>query len=299
MGYLFPEVKHVVLDEVQNFRDEDGGWLEEARKIVHQHSRDSNQDSKSDSDSDSDLESNCKPGPDLDRDSSSDCNSDSDSEARLPPDSYHSRRLGSGQGFLWIFIDNDQVNHTFGTGIPHERDQIPSYSLTKVIRNSKNVFNYAKTFLRKDAARQIEMGHDFEGEEGILKKYPSGLGIATLRRELQLLFEEGYSKGDIVILFGKKNDIPSRLSSQLGLEVISDAEENDSEHVVVSTFRMYSGLERPVVIMLNINASVSCSFGSLRRASLYCAVTRAMVKLIVLEEEERGFKRKHGHTDLK
>jgi len=311
MGYIFPEVKHVILDEVQSFRKEDGDWLDEARKIVRQHSNDSEHDAGSDSDSvsipdlDSDAESNYKLGPNLDQNVSSDSSSDSDSDASPSPDSYHIRGPDSGPGFLWLFIDSNQINHTFPTGIPQKKDQIPSFRLTKVIRNSKNIFNYAKKFLLQEAASQIEMGHDFEGEGKKFRRYPRGQGIATLREELELLCEEGYSKGDIAVLFGREEDIPKgnlsegSLSKQLGLKRIVGAEENDSEHVVVSTFRMYSGLERPVVILVNIKAYLSVAFGSKRRASLYCATTRGMVKLIMLEEktgeekEKRGYKRKH------
>ena len=33
----FLQIRHVILDEVQNFQAEDGDWLEEARKLVRQH----------------------------------------------------------------------------------------------------------------------------------------------------------------------------------------------------------------------------------------------------------------------
>lgn len=37
MMMSFPNVHHVILDEVQNYRSEDGDWLEKARTLVLQH----------------------------------------------------------------------------------------------------------------------------------------------------------------------------------------------------------------------------------------------------------------------
>ena len=312
MEYPFPEVKHVILDEVQNFREEDGNWLDKARCLVRQHCSDSGEDSgrfsfpdDSDSDSvashDSDSEPNTtgpyfgqQPSADPNQ---SDCSSDSDSVDDFDPASHTSRCYENGPGFLWIFIDSNQVNHRFRTGIPEAIHQNPSFTLRKVIRNSKNICNWAKKFLREDVAGQIEMGHDFEGELRHFKRYPRGQEISALKKELQMLFEEGYSEGDIAVLYGKAEAIPDISPSQLGLSQIADAEDNDSRHVVLSTFRMYSGLERPVVILIDIiKESLASSKYVLTKASLYCAITRAMIKVIVLEEKEakRGLKRKHN-----
>ena len=243
MNRLFPDVKHVILDEVHSFRKEEEDWLEKARNLVRQHCSDSGDD--------------------------------------LGPAS--SRCYGNDPGFLWLFIDSNQVNHRFKTGIPAPFSQYPSFTLTKVIRNTKNICKYAKKFLSEDVAAQIEMGHDYEGEQRYVRKYPRGQQISALKKELEMLFEEGYSEGDIAILYGKADAVPNIGPSQLGLSSwFEDAMGNDSRRVVLSTFRKYSGLERPVVILVDIMASLSVY--SLREASLYCAVTRAMIKVIVLEE---------------
>ena len=75
------------------------------------------------------------------------------------------------------------------------------------------------------------------------------------------------------------------------LPEVVDAEGNASECVLVSTFRKYSGLERPVVILVNITASLPYR-SSRPAASIYCAITRAMVKVVSLEERKER-KRKH------
>ena len=311
MNNTFPEVKHVILDEVQSFRQEDGDWLEKARNLVRQHCSDSGEGSgrfpfpdDSDSDSVASLDSDSTPdatlGADSDQhtsvDPNSDSSSDSDSVDDLGPASHSSRCYGNDPGFLWLFIDRNQVNHRFRTGIPAPIAQNPSFTLSKVIRNSKNICSCAKKFLKEGVAAQIEMGHDFEGEQSHVKRYPTGQQISALKQQLHKLFEEGYSEGDIAILYGKADVIPNIDPSQLGLNWFDDAEKNDSRHVVLSTFRMYSGLERPVAILIDIMAASSASPYILMGASFYCAVTRAMIKVIVLEEEKeakRGLKRKH------
>lgn len=184
------------------------------------------------------------------------------------------------------------MNHNYPTGIPDDIYQQPTFYLTKVIRNSKRISNWAKRFLSENSARQIEMGHDFDGEEPIIKRYTRGEQMAALKEVLLSLLTEGYSERDIAILYGKEDCIPERkyLCSQLNLPEVVDAYGNDSECVLVSTFRKYSGLERPLVILVNIAASLP--YRSAPNASIYCAITRAMVKVVSLEER-KGQKRKH------
>ena len=160
-----------------------------------------------------------------------------------------------------------------------------------MIRNSKEIFDFSKQFLSKDAANEIFIGHDFNGEEVSVEKYSEGQQVVKLIEVLKSLLKEGYVEGDIAILFEKDDCIPrDNLFSLLNVVATVDAESNDSESVVLSTFRKYSGLDRPVVVLVNIAATLSRY--SRRDASIYCAMTRAMVKLVyLLERKER--KRKH------
>lgn len=185
-------------------------------------------------------------------------------------------------GFLWLFNDNKQINHWYPTGIPAEKEQKPSYTLTRVIRNSHRIFKFAsKKIFDKDAA--VTMGHDFEGEEIVGKRYKAGneeSQISVLNSILESLSTEGYRKGDITILYGKEDCIPENLGGKLHREVIVDAEETDSKHLCLSTFRKYSGLERPVVILVNVEDSLP--YNSNSNSAFYCCATRAMVKLVLL-----------------
>ena len=229
MAGPFPSVKHVIMDEVQNFRAEDGEWLEEARKLVRTDGRDED------------------------------------------------------PGYLWLFIDNSQLNHSFERGIPIETRQIPCFRLTKVIRNSKRIFDYSMNFMPDEAKSKIQLGHDFRGGKVKHEKYSGRESqLQCLKRVLTALLNEGFGKGDVALLYGKGDCIPNNISLELGHTTVT-AEENDSHHLVVSTLRKYSGLERPVVVTVDLNESLP--YGSIPLRSMYCAVTRAMVKLVVIQPE--------------
>ena len=223
------DVKHVIMDEVQNFRAEDGDWLREARRLV------------------------CPDG-----------------RYRDP-------------GYLWLFIDNSQLNHSFERGIPIEAFQIPYFRLEKVIRNSKRIFDYSMKFMSDEAKSKVELGHDFRGGNVKIEKYSGRESqLQCLKRVLTTLFNEGFGKGDVAVLYGKEDCIPNNISLELGLTTVT-AEKNDSNYLVVSTLRKYSGLERPVVVTVDLNESLP--YGSIPSRSMYCAVTRAMVKLVVIQPE--------------
>ncbi|XP_078380308.1 schlafen family member 13-like [Oculina patagonica] len=224
-------VKHVVMDEVQSFRAEDGDWLEKARRRVR------------------------PPSDDPDKD----------------------------PGFLWLFIDNSQVNHHYETGIPAETLQVPHFRLKKVIRNSKTIFEYSKKFVHENAASKIELGHDFPGDEVKRVNCKRPKLTSRLKKVLKSLFGEGYSEGEITVLYGKEDCIPDNLCKELNLPRYVDAERNNADSLVVSTLRMYSGLDRPVVVLVNLGSTLP--YRSQVERAIYCAVTRAMVKLVVIDVE--------------
>lgn len=102
---------------------------------------------------------------------------------------------------------HNQINHTFRTGIPGRFQQ--TRRLARVIRNSRQIFNYAKQFLNDvNGRRQPSIGHDFDGEVVRVVAYQEGQQTNKLLEELKLLFllfEEGYSKGDIAFCLRRMN----------------------------------------------------------------------------------------------
>ncbi|KAL9988173.1 hypothetical protein ACROYT_G002582 [Oculina patagonica] len=179
-------------------------------------------------------------------------------------------------GYLWFFTDNCQSNHTFPTGIPPETQQQPQFRLKKVIRNSRKIFNHSKQYVT-EVADALEMGHDFEGECVETKTYSeSETSQPNVVNEIYYkLSNSGYRDGDVAILFKKQDCIPPDLPF-----TFKTATENSSDSLVVSTVLKYSGLERPVVVL--VDAIDHIPRGRKQNPFIYCAVTRAMVKLVII-----------------
>ena len=263
----FLQIRHVILDEVQNFQAEDGDWLEEARKLVRQH-----------------IE--CESIHDG-------YASDNESVFELFNESE------TDPGYLWCFMDKGQRIHKSKACRPEPLPQ--TFILNKVIRNSKQIFNYAQIFLDKriwrrsqsvtSEGKSVTIGHDFDGEHSEVE-YSKGERIACLIGVLKSLLEEGYSKGDIAVLCYTK-PLEGYELEQFLQEFPStvNAERNDDDNnIVLSTVKEYGGLERPVVIVVDRSFDLIRDFWFSRVC--YCALTRGMVKLITLAKKSRGQKRK-------
>lgn len=190
------------------------------------------------------------------------------------------QRDASLPGYLWIFTDKYQKNHTFPSGLPPEKLQKPCFRLTKVIRNSKKIFQYARRYL--PMGETIEMGHDYAGEKVELipvQASEENSLVDKVNEVIQNLFDDGYRNGDIAVLFKTNDCVP-----EVGVNVTAvSAEQNNSNDLVVSTVLKYSGLERPVVVLVDIEDKIPQ--GRLRDPFIYCAITRAMVKLVIIRRQ--------------
>ena len=191
-------------------------------------------------------------------------------------------------GHLWCFIDIYQKSHDFPSGIPDESQQRPHIRLKKVIRNSAKIFKHAKKYLvDNDSKDEVEIGHDFDGDDVWPISYSRSetTELDVLQTTLCQLLKEGYSEGDIAVLFLKNDKIPSEdeLSAKLNGLSWRPAKDNDSENIVISTVLKYSGLERPVVVLVNVHRPL---YRRQKDSFIYGAVTRAMVKLVVIRCKE-------------
>ena len=129
-----------------------------------------------------------------------------------------------------------------------------------MIRNSIKIFHFVQQFFNNKAGRQLSIGHDFDGEGVRVATYQEGQQTATLIEELKSLFVEGYSQRDIAILFENDESPIAEAEEEIfkqGFDPARDAKFNDSEFIVLSTFRKYGGLERPVVIAVDIMGSLT------------------------------------------
>ena len=173
MEETFPQIRHVILDEVQNFQAQDGDWLGKARALVRQHiieRRISHYDFASDTESFLESESEAEQDnsdtnfvaehyPECSNDDhvsdnesvlefsreseTEQYNSDTNCVAGLDPE--WNICQSDGPGYLWCFIDKGQSIFKSKTGIPKRLPQ--TFILKKVIRNSKRIFNHAEKFL--------------------------------------------------------------------------------------------------------------------------------------------------------
>lgn len=101
----------------------------------------------------------------------------------------------------------------------------------------------------------------------------------------------GYSHGDIAVLFLKKERIPfDDLSVALNGSPWTPAEGNDLDVIVVSTVLKYSGLDRPVLVLVDVDETL---YRRQVHPFLFSAVTRAMVKLIIIQEKRQD---SHGRA---
>ena len=320
MEERFPQIRHVILDEVQHFQAKDGDWLGKARTLVKQHlQRES---------SDDDYASDNKKGLEFFSESETEQdNSDKNSVAGLDPE--YSIWQNDGPGYLWCFMDKAQsISKKLETGIPKRpRHEFP---LTKVIRNSKRIFERAQKFLDgrtwtiPEMARErrikrimkydpeyestladepylmkfrsestVTIGHDFDGEQSEVE-CSKGERIACLIGVLESLLKEGYSKGDIAVLCLTEPLEGHEIKQLQEFTLIVNAERNDDDNIVLSTVREYGGLERPIVVIVRESFDYKSKDVMFKRLR-YCAFTRGMVKLITLKEKSRGQKRKESN----
>ena len=142
----FPQIRNVILDEVQNFQAKDGDWLRKARALVKQHiveRKFSNYDFASDTESFLESQSeteqdNCDMNfvaeryPECSNDDhvsvnesvleffrefeTEQENSDTNCVAGLDPEC--SICQNDGPGYLWCFMDRGQGIYKLKTGIP-------------------------------------------------------------------------------------------------------------------------------------------------------------------------------------
>ena len=297
----FLQIRHVILDEVQNFQAKDGDWLTRARALVKQHiERESTHDDYASGETEQD-------------------NSGTNSVVGLDPEG--SICQNDVPGYLWCFMDKNQGICKSKTGIP---DPLPqTFILTKVIRNSKRIFDHAEPFLDwlarnsdtkynegtysnhykiaekyssfTETGKSVTIGHDFDGELSV-EEYSEGERIARLIEVLESLLKEGYSQCDIAVLcFTKPLEGSEREHFFQAFPSTVNAERNDDDNIVLSTVMEYGGLERPVVIIVGEPFDCNSKEVLFTDRVNYCAYTRAMVKLIILKKKSVGQKRKESN----
>ena len=170
-------------------------------------------------------------------------------------------------GYLWIFMNETEWDHSCIGGVPLEPPQFHSGQRRSSIKD------------------ESLLGHDFDGEDVSVLSYTSSKESQSdvLTKTVRGLLDEGYRPRDLAILFSKGDVIPNDLSFGSSC-LIGSAKENSSDRLIVSTVNKYSGLDRPVVVLVDLECSLP--YGRILHSFQYSGQTRAMVKLVIIRCEK-------------
>jgi len=183
------------------------------------------------------------------------------------------------QDVFYIFFDDNQLLYQERMELPLE---VADLSLTKNLRNTQNIHNFAKQFYRSDQSTTADgpEGRPVEflryGDERELHK--------TMRKTLhRLIVNEGIDAADIVILTPKSrtNSALWRLAPFGNFHLIHEPPGGGAE-VYCTTVHSFKGLERSVVILVELDQEANKNLQTL----LYVGSTRACNHLIVMGNSE-------------
>ncbi|XP_065274590.1 schlafen family member 11-like [Emys orbicularis] len=247
MSKNFEKVKHIVVDEAQNFRAEDGLWYSKAEDITQSHNE---------------------------------------------------------PGVFWIFLDYLQTSHPYKSGLPPARQHDPVESLTKVIRNSREIYGNIKRQMErivqdeklgdvpyvhlKNMLRKATCGHNVSGDYTIKRNLNMKEIANDVARQCFSYLQNGYSEKDIAILCRtdkdttKYEDILKREMRKFKLNIVFQAaDEIQGKHITLDSIRRFSGLKRSIVFGVNPVPTQKEISDNL----LLCVASRANLHLHLLFEK--------------
>ena len=263
----FPEIRHVILDEVQHFQAKDEDWLAKARTLVRQTKY-----------------RNHPPGYlwcFMDKAQNISNTLQTGIPHPLPQTVFLRKVIRNSKRIFELAVKcvdkriwkTEDWKATSGRPEPFTKSEVQ-----------------ASGYCRE---KSVTIGHDFDGEESKVE-YSNGERIACLIRVLESLLNEGYSKRDIAVLCLTEPLEGYELEQLQKFTLTVNAERNDDDNIVLSTVREYGGLERPIVVIVRESFDYKSKDVMFKRLR-YCAFTRGMVKLITLKEKSRGQKRKESN----
>ncbi|XP_070579754.1 schlafen family member 13-like [Ptychodera flava] len=199
-------------------------------------------------------------------------------------------------GYCWMFIDCAQKLSKLTakqSGIPYKRQLEPLETLSRVIRNSVSIFKYAEPHLKDEYKHcGIQPAHDFKGGEPQELRYTDSQLVSCICYIVKCLIYEGFSPCDIAVLAKTLPDcdIPGLKEALARIDVpVGDVDQEHMDNcLVLTSVRLFSELERPVVIGVDpdINTDHTVKKGvpfANYNAFMLTLCTRAMTKLIILK----------------
>lgn len=188
----YKDVRNVIVDEAQNFKDRDGDWYSLVEKL-------SSEGITSFMDPNSPASSSC--------------------EKTKPVSSLKFSSIFMANlifGYFWVFMDYAQKVHKFQAGLPGLIGK-NNFMLSEISRNTKEIFDYAMKFLNKptqalspgsECVTDVPvLGHTFESGHGVeVMKCGQDAIYSTLFSVLQTYLRNGVEPNDIAILVSKQKD---------------------------------------------------------------------------------------------
>lgn len=178
----------------------------------------------------------------------------------------------SNNGFFYIFYDDNQRIYNQNMSRLKKLD-IPSCALFQNVRNSKPIFTGSSAFYQ---------GGDIECLG------PDGFEIEWVEAEQQqrdrklekvlntLITTEGFAKSEIAVLTGKSYKEYKNFS--VGKYEFCRADDINSDYIVLDSIRRFKGLERQVVILIDLNVVKKDN------QLLYVGFSRARSLLFVIDD---------------
>lgn len=186
---------------------------------------------------------------------------------------------------LWVFHDSAQDYWSERTIPPSISDAAARLELPEQMRNPPSVARFAALYVDgsdeapTDVASPME---PFDPDELRLVVARSGGVVDAIIRELDRL-GPGVAPRDIAVLTLAGRDRSELLrSARLGRHAVVAADHDDApHHVVADTFLRFKGLERPIVLVAEVEP------GTYRYdVRMHIAVTRASVQAVIVCDEQ-------------
>ena len=180
---------------------------------------------------------------------------------------------------LYIFHDTNQILYRERGRLPEGLIEIP---LLENLRNTRSIFRLVEHYYH---------GEDSPEARGPVGRTPEILGYADaagMRRQVarvlsRLIGTEGLDSSEIIVLTPRALDGSALLAEPLDnrLRLVRDAPTSNRQ-VQVSTVHRFKGLERPVVVLTEVDELN----GVEREAIMYVALSRPRSCLIVIAKAE-------------
>ena len=211
-------------------------------------------------------------------------------------------------GYLWVFLDMSQKDHRLYSGVPSVQQAI--HILCEVVRNPKQVFDAVKKTrmqLRGHARELYEMSqplyetevfpktriiHGVEGhfEQRIVRPLSPQNVAKEIMKIVRKHRDANCEVHNMVVLASRLDDVDiyfphlNCLAQSEGIQVVTDPIAQEEGCLVIDSVRRFRGLERAVVIAVDLNVG-DTNFHSLNRLYIQ-AISRSIMNIYLIESKE-------------